>query len=130
MNLGLLALLAIVVLLLLMIRERFEATPTIKDPSNWDEAEITRIKNMVSPPSTLTESEIRDIVGGFWTYSIPDRAGNPQNQQLKGWKNETLQITMNDIAEYLDFFKLGVDGVFTDFPDTAVLARRRFYEQK
>jgi hypothetical protein len=109
MNLGLLALLAIVVLLLLMVRERFEATPTIKDPSNWDEAEITRIKNMVSPPSTLTESEIRDIVGGFWTYSIPDRAGNPQNQQLKGWKNETLQITMNDIAEYLDLKSVSTD---------------------
>jgi hypothetical protein len=26
-------------------------------------------------------------------------------------------------AEYLQFFKLGVDGVFSDFPDTAVRAR-------
>ena len=29
-------------------------------------------------------------------------------------------------AEYLQFFRLGVDGVFSDFPDTAVRARERF----
>jgi glycerophosphoryl diester phosphodiesterase len=29
-------------------------------------------------------------------------------------------------AEYLQFFRLGVDGVFSDFPDTAVRARDRF----
>jgi glycerophosphoryl diester phosphodiesterase len=26
-------------------------------------------------------------------------------------------------AEYLQFFRLGVDGVFSEFPDTAVMAR-------
>ena len=30
------------------------------------------------------------------------------------------------IAEYLDFFRLGVDGLFTDFADTAVAARAQF----
>jgi len=29
-------------------------------------------------------------------------------------------------AEYMQFFRLGVDGVFSDFPDTAVRARDRF----
>ena len=29
-------------------------------------------------------------------------------------------------AEYLQFFKLGVDGLFSDFPDTALRARERF----
>ncbi len=29
-------------------------------------------------------------------------------------------------AEYLQFFRLGVDGVFSDFPDTAIAARERF----
>ena len=29
-------------------------------------------------------------------------------------------------AEYLQFFKLGVDGLFSDFPDTAIRARERF----
>jgi glycerophosphoryl diester phosphodiesterase len=27
------------------------------------------------------------------------------------------------VAEYLEFFRLGIDGVFSDFTDTAVLAR-------
>jgi glycerophosphoryl diester phosphodiesterase len=30
------------------------------------------------------------------------------------------------IAEYLQFFRLGVDGVFSDFTDTAVAAREKF----
>ncbi len=30
------------------------------------------------------------------------------------------------VAEYLQFFQLGVDGVFSDFPDTAIAARARF----
>ena len=32
------------------------------------------------------------------------------------------------IAEYLHFFALGVDGVFSDFPDTAVAARAAFLD--
>ena len=30
------------------------------------------------------------------------------------------------LREYQQFFRLGVDGVFSDFSDTAVEARRRF----
>lgn len=29
----------------------------------------------------------------------------------------------NPVSEYLQFYRLGVDGVFSDFPDTAVAAR-------
>jgi glycerophosphoryl diester phosphodiesterase len=32
----------------------------------------------------------------------------------------------NPINEYLRFYELGVDGVFTDFADTAVAARELF----
>lgn len=32
-------------------------------------------------------------------------------------------------AEYLQFFKLGVDGVFTDFTDTAVKAREKYLKK-
>jgi glycerophosphoryl diester phosphodiesterase len=32
----------------------------------------------------------------------------------------------NPLKEYLQFFRLGIDGVFSDFPDTAVFARRIF----
>ncbi len=34
------------------------------------------------------------------------------------------------VAEYLDFFRMGVDGVFTDFADTAVKARKVFLETR
>ncbi len=34
------------------------------------------------------------------------------------------------INEFLDFFRLGVDGVFTDFADTGVAARERFLSEK
>lgn len=32
----------------------------------------------------------------------------------------------NPVNEYLEFYKLGIDGVFSDFPDTAVTARFLF----
>lgn len=34
------------------------------------------------------------------------------------------------IAEYLDFFRMGVDGVFTDFADTGVAARETFLKSQ
>ena len=34
------------------------------------------------------------------------------------------------IAEYLDFFRMGVDGVFSDFADIAVEARKRFLVER
>jgi glycerophosphoryl diester phosphodiesterase len=33
------------------------------------------------------------------------------------------------IAEYLQFYRLGLDGVFSDFPDTALRARARLHER-
>jgi glycerophosphoryl diester phosphodiesterase len=32
----------------------------------------------------------------------------------------------NPVNEYLQFYRLGIDGVFSDFPDTAVVARVLF----
>ncbi|MDD1651161.1 MAG: glycerophosphodiester phosphodiesterase, partial [Methylococcaceae bacterium] len=32
-------------------------------------------------------------------------------------------------AEYLQFFQLGVDGVFSEFPDTAVMARAAYLRE-
>ena len=34
--------------------------------------------------------------------------------------------TGNPVNEYLEFYRLGIDGVFTDFPDTAAAARLLF----
>ena len=33
-------------------------------------------------------------------------------------------------AEYLQFFRLGVDGVFSEFPDTAVTARSVYLRER
>jgi glycerophosphoryl diester phosphodiesterase len=38
------------------------------------------------------------------------------------------QYMGNPINEYLQFYELGIDGVFSDFPDTAVTARELFWE--
>jgi glycerophosphoryl diester phosphodiesterase len=32
-------------------------------------------------------------------------------------------------AEYLQFFRVGVDGVFSEFPDTAVMARELYLKE-
>jgi hypothetical protein len=96
-------LLAIALLLLLwrQSRERFDATDTIKDPSTWNAAEYTRIRNLLDPPSTLDDTDIQRILGGFWSYAIPSQVeGEPPTQ--KGWSVATSQITLSDINTYLD----------------------------
>jgi glycerophosphoryl diester phosphodiesterase len=46
------------------------------------------------------------------------------------FRNEPMHLAADydgdPIAEYLQFYRLGVDGVFSDFPDTAIAARTRF----
>lgn len=77
---------ALVILLLLSAREGFTATATIKNPNTWDEAELTRIKAMVSPTSTIPDADIRRVVGGFWG----------------AWEAATSRITLADVTTYLD----------------------------
>lgn len=96
-------LLAIALLLLLwrQSRERFDATDTIKNPSTWNAAEYERIRKLLDPPSTLDDTDIQRIIGGFWSYAIPSQvAGEPATQ--KGWSVATSQITLSDINAYLD----------------------------
>jgi hypothetical protein len=93
--------LALGLLLLLSVREGFVATATIKSPNSWDAAELTRIRALVTPPSTLTDAEIREVVGGFWSYSVPSALPN-EPATPKGWSVATTQITTADVAEYMD----------------------------
>jgi hypothetical protein len=78
--------LALLVLLLLTVREGFAATATIKNPNTWDAAELTRIKAMVTPASTLPDADIRRVVGGFWQI----------------WDGATERITTAQVSSYLD----------------------------
>lgn len=76
----------VLVLLTMTLREGFEATDKIKDPSTWNAEEIARIRKLVDPESTLAEADIRTVVGGFWSK----------------WKEATSQITTNDVNSYLN----------------------------
>ena len=103
--------LALLVLLLLSVREGFVATATIKNPNTWDAAEYTRIRKLVNGSeytsdlrtavAALSDTEIREVVGGFWSYSLPGRL--PSDTPIaKGWSNETTQITASDVNAYMD----------------------------
>ena len=80
--LGALLLLALFVL----SREHFSATATIKNPSSWDAAELTRIKAMVTPVSTISDADIRRVVGGFWSV----------------WDGGTYRLTLAEVTTYLN----------------------------
>jgi glycerophosphoryl diester phosphodiesterase len=49
------------------------------------------------------------------------------------FRNEKRRLSFDmggdPVNEYLQFFRLGVDGVFSDFPDTAVAARARYLKE-
>ena len=48
----------------------------------------------------------------------------------RGYYNLPLDAAGDPVAEYLTHFRLGVDGVFTDFADTALEARAKFVKEK
>lgn len=69
-------------------------------------------KRLQTPTSLINDAHAVGLNVHTWTfrnedqYLAPDYNGNPQE-------------------EYEQFFKLGIDGVFSDFPDTAVNARNQ-----
>ena len=76
---------------------------------NVDEAD----RKTLPPTDLIRRAHARGLLVHTWTFRneqrrLPsDYAGNPVN-------------------EYLQFYELGVDGVFADFPDTAFAARELF----
>jgi glycerophosphoryl diester phosphodiesterase len=74
-------------------------------------------RHKVIHPEIVANAHARGLKVHIWTmrndasYLDPSYNGDP-------------------IAEYLDFFRMGVDGLFSDFADTAVEARRRFLAAK
>jgi len=83
--------LALIALILLSAREGFAATATIKNPNTWDATELSRIKSMVTPTSTISDADIRRVVGGFWSV----------------WDGGTYRLTLAEVATYLS----GVSGL-------------------
>ena len=90
-----------ILLLLRGRREGFLATATIKNPSTWNAAEYSRIRKLVNPESTLDDTEIQRVVGGFWSYALPSQLPNEPAIQ-KGWSVEETRITLADVNAYLD----------------------------
>ncbi|MBI4961530.1 MAG: hypothetical protein HY915_18845 [Desulfovibrio sp.] len=79
-----------------------------------NESQVLRLRTW--PTVILVRSLARRLVVHLYTfrnearYLAADYKGDPQ-------------------AEYLQFFSLGVDGLFSDFPDTAVKAREAFLKK-
>ncbi len=68
----------------------------------------------VLPPTTLVDrAHAAGLLVHTWTF-----------------RNEPHRLAYDDggdpLNEYARYFELGVDGVFSDFPDTAVAARDAF----
>jgi glycerophosphoryl diester phosphodiesterase len=76
----------------------------------------TNASNDTLPPTDLIErAHDHGLLIHTWTFrSEQSRLAN----QYEG----------NPINEYLQFYELGIDGVFSDFPDDAFVARELFWE--
>ena len=75
---------------------------------------VSEDKRLKPATSLINDAQAVGLKVHTWTfrkedqYLAPDYNGNPQ-------------------AEYEQFFKLGIDGVFSDFPDIAVTVRNRMF---
>jgi glycerophosphoryl diester phosphodiesterase len=80
---------------------------------NGDGAVNEADRKLLPPTSLIQRAHARGLLVHTWTFRneqkrlISDYAGNPVN-------------------EYLQFYELGIDGVFSDFADTAFAARELF----
>jgi glycerophosphoryl diester phosphodiesterase len=76
----------------------------------------TNAANDTLPPTDLIDrAHAHGLLIHTWTFrSEQSRLAN--------------QYMGNPINEYLQFYELGIDGVFSDFPDHAVTARELFWE--
>ena len=82
--------------------------------ANGDGGDPNEADRVVLPPTDLIQrAHARGLIVHTWTF-----------------RNERSRLPLDDgnnpINEYLRFFELGVDGLFSDFADTAVAARVMF----
>jgi glycerophosphoryl diester phosphodiesterase len=86
--------------------------------------------NLLDPTSFVRDAHRAGLVVHPWTfrkenYFLPNdfRQGNPASPEF-------LRATGNAPAEFRLFFRLGVDGLFSDHPDTAVASRHEFFADR
>jgi glycerophosphoryl diester phosphodiesterase len=82
-------------------------------PAAFNEAN----RKLVAPSPLIGEAHRAGLVVHAWTFR------NEAHRLAADYKG-------NPISEYLKFYQLGVDGVFSDFSDTAITARRIYRLQR
>jgi glycerophosphoryl diester phosphodiesterase len=84
------------------------------DDITGDNVVDERDRKLAPPTSLVQRAHLRGLMVHTWTF-----------------RNEPRRLASNyqgdPAAEYKLFFALGVDGIFSDFPDTAVAARTAFF---
>ena len=115
-------------------------------PYDWTVAGRTQLFGYLTTPAGLTEvATYADGIGPWKPYIITEKFGQLQppsdavkNAQARGllvhpytFRNEQRRLAAdykgNPVSEYLRFYEAGVDGLFSDFADTAVVARVMFH---
>ena len=84
---------------------------TINDGSVSGPGEAARV--LAEPTDLIERAHSRGIKVHTWTFR------NEQRRLANDYAG-------NPINEYLQFYRLGIDGVFSDFTDTAIVARTLF----
>jgi glycerophosphoryl diester phosphodiesterase len=69
--------------------------------------------NIFPPTDLIARAHARGLLVHTWTFRNDSMPSDPSYQG-------------NPVFEYLKFYELGIDGVFSDFPDTAFAARELF----
>jgi glycerophosphoryl diester phosphodiesterase len=82
----------------------------IADDLNADGKVNDTDKDAITPTNLIAEAHKRGLMVHAYTFRDESR------RLLRNYSN-------NPILEYQAFYKLGLDGLFTDFPDTAVKAK-------
>ena len=91
------------------------ADGTVGD-ANGDGAVDQRDRKLLAPTDLVKRAHARGLLVHPYTFR------NEQNQLASDYNG-------NPINEYLRFYEIGVDGLFSDFPDTAFTARELFWLQ-
>jgi glycerophosphoryl diester phosphodiesterase len=88
---------------------------TVVDPNGSGPGESARA--LAVPTDLIERAHARGLKVHTWTFR------NEQRRLASDYHG-------NPVNEYLQFYRLGIDGVFSDFTDTAVVARTLFKLEK
>jgi glycerophosphoryl diester phosphodiesterase len=83
------------------------------DDLNGDGSVNEADRNLIAPTAIIANAHARGLLVHPFTFR------NEQGRLARDYKG-------SPAAEYIKFFELGVDGLFSDFPDTAVAARAMY----